>query len=281
MRKLDESMAAAEEAGEKMRRQEHELERLTALVTARAKARAERFAEFARADGQAVKTVAREEVRAARSAADEGGGAGGGRESDAAREQDAEQMIARALEKAVLQEMQMHGQQQQQQQQQQQRPQRPDGAAIRPRVPASALAAPQAEVDWSKFPRSWHANTSQPQPQAGNKAATSAAAAAGVRGKGDGSNSKTAVKELLEMVPLDMLLYLNATQDPCEDFYEFACGGWLEDVKIPLTKESVSLSWDTTADTVQADMKALLDLDYPDGSPFRNVHKCVCVRVCA
>ena len=59
-----------------------------------------------------------------------------------------------------------------------------------------------------------------------------------------------AVRELLDIAPVDMLMYLNATVDPCQDFYEFACGGWLGDVTIPLAKESISLSWDSTRDTV-------------------------------
>jgi hypothetical protein len=91
-------------------------------------------------------------------------------------------------------------------------------------------------VDWSRFPSSWYRNTSQP-PSAGGDPAAAAA------GGGAGEGSRQAVEELLNSVPVDMLLFVNASTDPCDDFYEFACGGWLEDVTIPLAKEAISLSW--------------------------------------
>ena len=38
----------------------------------------------------------------------------------------------------------------------------------------------------------------------------------------------------------ELILNMNATADPCEDFYEFACGGFLDRKEIP--KEEISVS---------------------------------------
>ncbi len=38
----------------------------------------------------------------------------------------------------------------------------------------------------------------------------------------------------------DIIADMDQTVDPCVDFYEFACGGWLQSNSIPATSSSVS-----------------------------------------
>ena len=39
---------------------------------------------------------------------------------------------------------------------------------------------------------------------------------------------------------LDILSAMNANADPCDDFYEYACGKWIEKSSIPESKSSWS-----------------------------------------
>ena len=55
----------------------------------------------------------------------------------------------------------------------------------------------------------------------------------------------------LEALPPDVLPSLNATADPCDDFYEFACGGWIDKTTIPTWQSSWAKQWDGVTTAVE------------------------------
>lgn len=75
----------------------------------------------------------------------------------------------------------------------------------------------------------------------------------------------------LEALPPDVLPALNATADPCDDFYEFSCGGWIAKTTIPAWQSSWAKQWDgVTTDVEKNAVKALQADKGPGGTFFRS-----------
>lgn len=72
------------------------------------------------------------------------------------------------------------------------------------------------------------------------------------------------------MAASKIIEYLDETIDPCENFYEFACGSYMKNTKIPADKVSVDLS-STVDDLVRGQLRAIVN-EPPqrnESKPFR------------
>ncbi|KAF4046363.1 Peptidase family M13 [Phytophthora infestans] len=69
--------------------------------------------------------------------------------------------------------------------------------------------------------------------------------------------------EWVDMLPSDVVAHMDREVDPCDDFYEFSCGGWQKTVEIPDDKPSVFLSFTKVHDDNQKALKAVMQQGWP------------------
>ena len=63
-----------------------------------------------------------------------------------------------------------------------------------------------------------------------------------------------------------LLRQMDRTADPCQDFYQFACGGFLENTVLPDHKTRLG-SYDLLRDELNRKLKALFEAESDDSEP--------------
>ena len=68
-------------------------------------------------------------------------------------------------------------------------------------------------------------------------------------------------KEIAAKFPPSVVNQMDVTVDPCDDFYNFACGGFMEHASIPEDLGGFARSWDGGSAKIYKEMKAVLKKD--------------------
>ncbi|TDH71096.1 hypothetical protein CCR75_005735 [Bremia lactucae] len=67
----------------------------------------------------------------------------------------------------------------------------------------------------------------------------------------------------VDLLPSEVKIHMNVDIDPCHDFYEFSCGAWQAQSKIPDDKGSISLSFTTVHDANLEVLNTVMQQGWP------------------
>ena len=95
---------------------------------------------------------------------------------------------------------------------------------------------------------------------------------AGVSEPGGGTDEGAVRNPLETQLPAEVVDAMNFSTHPCDNFYEFVCGNWVQKAVIPGSRGSWSKSWDGAGDTVHEEMMTLYKDEWPKGSKYARLH---------
>ena len=82
----------------------------------------------------------------------------------------------------------------------------------------------------------------------------------------DITNEQVCQTEACRQQTADLVEQMDRTVDPCQDFYQFACGGFLENTVLPDHKTRLG-SYDLLRDELNKKLKALFEAESDDSEP--------------
>ncbi|KAF0683519.1 hypothetical protein As57867_024358, partial [Aphanomyces stellatus] len=78
----------------------------------------------------------------------------------------------------------------------------------------------------------------------------------------------TALAGSISDLPADMLKVMDTAADPCQDFWQYACGGWLKTAVLPPTRSRISYPDDQITEVTEAVIKNILASNKPKLTEF-------------
>ena len=79
------------------------------------------------------------------------------------------------------------------------------------------------------------------------------------------------ISQIKGELPDDVARSCDFTVDPCQNFYEFACGSWIKETVIPANAGNVEKSWGLTDQAVKRELREMYEVPHYTQPEFQRV----------